>query len=176
MKVIFLDIDGVLNSLDNMRAMTLMWKHNELIYKSRDEFGHLFDERCVLWLKYIVARTNAKIVISSTWRSKGLQEMQMLFKARGISCEIIGCTPTVVDNYIVNLYAATNNEADRGYEIAQWIYEHEQTLESYCIIDDDSDMISSQMKYFVKTESDVGLNLKAANQAIAILNEGKNTI
>ena len=170
MKVIFLDIDGVLNSLDNMSAMTLMWKTNELIHKSRDVFGHLFDERCVLWLKYIISRTDAKIVISSTWRCKGLQEMQMMFKARGLSVEVIGCTPTIVDEYIINLYASSNNEADRGYEIAQWIYEHEQALESYCIIDDDSDMLSMQKPYFVKTDSDIGLNYKAAHQAIAILN------
>jgi hypothetical protein len=170
MKVIFLDIDGVLNSLDNMRAMTLLWKSGKGD-KSRDEYGHLFDNRCVMWLRYIIERTNAKIVISSTWRSKGVDNMLKMWEARGIVGEVIGCTPTYADDYIINLYAATNNEADRGYEIAQWLYEHEQKLEAYCIIDDDSDMLSQQMPFFVQTKSDIGLDQKSAQKVIAILNQ-----
>lgn len=169
MKVIFLDIDGVLNSLDNMYAMTVLYKKG--VGKSRDEFGHLFDERCVRWLKYIIERTAAKIVISSTWRSSGLTKMQTMWQARELPGEVISCTPTYVDEYIINLHACTNNEADRGYEIAQWIHEHEQELEQYCIIDDDSDMLGVQLPYFVKTDSQIGLNYKTANIAIATLNQ-----
>jgi hypothetical protein len=166
MKVIFLDIDGVLNSLDNMRVNTLLWKNN--IGKSRDEFGHLFDERCVKWLSYIIEKTNAVIVISSTWRSSGLDKMQTMWQARGLIGEIIACTPTMVKPEIINLYAASNNEADRGYEIQQWIDDNKP--ERFCIIDDDSDMLNIQMPYFVRTQSDIGIDYKAANKIIAILN------
>lgn len=169
MKVIFLDIDGVLNSLDNMRSMTLLWKSNQTD-KSRDEFGHLFDERCVRWLKYIVDKTGALIVLSSTWRSKGLSHMQSMWNRRNLPGALVDCTPTYADAEIINLYAATNNEADRGYEIAQWLHENEGKWSKYCIIDDDSDMLGVQMPHFVKTSSDIGIDCKAANKVIAILN------
>jgi histidinol phosphatase-like enzyme len=50
-KIIFLDIDGVLN-----------------VYCSeRDEFGCMFHEEFVDNLRWIINETSAKIVISSTW-------------------------------------------------------------------------------------------------------------
>lgn len=52
MKILFLDIDGVLNSFDNMIASGNVWQLNNQI-KSRDQFGMLFDNRCVNWLTYI---------------------------------------------------------------------------------------------------------------------------
>ena len=42
MKILFLDIDGVLNSIDNDYALCTLWEINKQ-NKSRDEFGVLFD-------------------------------------------------------------------------------------------------------------------------------------
>jgi hypothetical protein len=171
MKVIFLDIDGVINSYDNLYALNALYKLKLAV--SRDEFGQLFDERCTRWLRYIIERTGAKIVISSTWRSAGLVKMQTMWQIRELAGEVIGCTPTYVDDYIINLHACTNNEADRGYEIQQWIEENKP--ERYCIIDDDRDMLGAQLPFFVRTDNRTGLDYKTAHQAIAILN-GQNTI
>jgi hypothetical protein len=115
MKVLFLDIDGVLNSYDNRDVLGNLWNINKE-NKSRDQFGVLFDERCVRWLKYIIEETGCKIVISSTWRSRGLKTMQLMWEMRDLPGEVIDCTPMEVSEDIINLYAATNNEADRGYE------------------------------------------------------------
>lgn len=57
MKIIFLDIDGVLN----------------VFGKSHDQYGKTFHKHFENNLKYIIEQTNAKIVLSSTWRFKGLQ-------------------------------------------------------------------------------------------------------
>lgn len=167
MEVIFLDIDGVLNSFDNLHALNALYKCK--LASSRDEFGQLFDERCVRWLRYIIERTEAKIVISSTWRSSGIDKLKTMWQMRDLAGEIIDCTPTYVDDYIVNLHACTNNEADRGYEIQQWIEENKP--KRYCIIDDDNDMLGIQMPFFVRTDNKIGLDYKTAHRVIAILNQ-----
>lgn len=77
MKVIFLDIDGVLN----------------VIPQGRDEFGSKFHSHFENNLKHIIDNTGAKIVISSTWRMDGLEKMQAMWKARGLAGEVIDVTP-----------------------------------------------------------------------------------
>lgn len=56
MKVIFLDIDGVLN----------------VYCQGRDEYGCTFHKHFEDNLRWIIEETGAKIVISSTWRRDGL--------------------------------------------------------------------------------------------------------
>ena len=165
MKVLFLDIDGVLNSTDNMIVRGNLWNINKE-NKSRDQFGHLFDERCIRWLQYIIEKTGCKIVISSTWRCSGLKTMQLMWEMRDLPGEVIDCTPTEVSLSITNLYAATNNEADRGYEIQEWIDIHKP--EKYCIVDDDSDMLPHQN--FVQTNSKIGLDYSSALVVCRFLN------
>ena len=165
MKILFLDIDGVLNSMDNMYAMSELW-HTNKENKSRDQYGHLFDERCVRWLKFIVEKTDCKIVVSSTWRMSGLSVMQTMWQMRDLPGEIFDITPLHVDSEIINLYAASNNEADRGYEIQEWIDIHKP--ERYCIIDDDSDMLPHQN--FVQTNSKIGLDYSSALVVCRFLN------
>ena len=161
MKVLFLDIDGVLNSLDNVYSRIYLWKHSNK-NKSRDEYGDIFDERCVRWLQYIIEKTDCKIVVSSTWRKGGLKYIHNLWKFRNLPGEVIDITPSVVDNNLISLYG---EEADRGYEIQQWI--EDNSPERYCIVDDDNDMLSCQI--FVKTDSAFGLTRKDAMKIIRIL-------
>ena len=165
MKILFLDIDGVINSNDNDFAMCELWKiDNE--NKSRDEFGTLFDERCVRWLKWIIEKTNCKIVLSSTWRCVGLNKIQLMWEMRDLPGEVISLTPTTVSTEIINLYAATNNEADRGYEIQEWLDNNDWS--KYCIVDDDNDMLSSQN--FIRTDKKIGLDYKTSHSIVAVLN------
>ena len=165
-KIIFLDLDGVLNSEDSRDSMIRLWELNNS-FKSRDEFGFLFDERCVNWLRYIIMKTGAKIVISSTWRSKGLNRMKEMWAKRGLPGEVIDITPVTIDPAIVELYAATNNEADRGYEIQEWIDINQP--QKYCIIDDQNDMLDHHN--FVKVDKRFGISKLDANKVIALLNQ-----
>lgn len=165
MKILFLDIDGVLNSIDNDYAMCELWRLDKS-NKSRDEFGTLFDERCVRWLKWIIEKTDCKIVISSTWRMSGLKTIQLMWETRNLPGEVIDITPVSVSPEIINLYAATNNEADRGYEIQEWIDLNKP--EHYCIIDDDNDMLDHQ--HFVRTNKSTGINYSSAHGVVSILN------
>jgi len=154
MKILFLDFDGVLNSIDNMEANHFLWKNNPQ-HKSKDFFGDLFDQRCINWLHYIILKTNCKLVISSTWRVIGLNNIKNMWKARDLPGEIYSSTPVL-------------SNAHRGNEIAEWLSKNEY-ITSYCIVDDENDMIENQS--FVQTDPIYGLNKGSSSQIITILNK-----
>lgn len=166
MKVIFLDIDGVLNTGIYAIHYFDICKHfglsrngaKDLRHGLRDEFGSHFDNRCVQLLQYIIEETGAKIVISSTWRGSGLQMMQLMWERRKLPGKVIGVTPFL-------------NDLDRGYEIDEWLKENQ--VDSYVIIDDDCDILPQQINNFVQTDGEYGLILKDANKVIDILNADK---
>lgn len=176
-KIIFLDIDGVLNASDYTCLLALSRRfeanksgkkyNDEMDNKTRDKYGQLFDPRCCQWLKYIIDMTGADIVISSTWRHSGIQEMQAMWKKRLLSGNIVGITPN--HNKIYNFYKDTKFERFRGVEIESYINQH--AVKSFCIIDDDSDMLPHQMDNFCKTNADFGITMDVAERAIEILNK-----
>lgn len=161
-KILFLDIDGVLKSLDNQQVQSYLWHQNKE-NKSKDEFGQLFDERCCRWLEYIYNETNCKIVISSTWKDSGLEQMKLLFKTRNIKVEILDITPSTINQSLLKTFYKTNiDEAQRGFEIQQWL-----DINDY----DNSDMLPHQLPYFVQTNDQIGLNKECSTKIIKILNK-----
>ena len=158
-KIIFLDIDGVLN----------------VIPQGYDEFGGIFHEHFVENLKWIIDETAAKIVISSSWRLSGLEYCRKMWSTRKLPGEIIDMTPCEG----INLKRGTLEGDDRGYEIQHWLDNNE--VENYVILDDDKDMLVSQMNNFVLTSNNpdhdesidgygYGLTKECAQMAINILN------
>lgn len=171
-KIIFLDIDGVLNPTHYMNALYKMWKASFTEIKSHDEYGQLFFYQNIEALKHIIDNTGAKIVISSTWKMAGLSEMIKLWKHRNLPGEIIGVTPLqieVIDLGMEKYY----DMVCRGMEIDCWIKMHNHTG-NYVIIDDTPDMLPIQEPNFVHTNGFVGLTMKDAEKAIEILNNLNN--
>ena len=137
MNIIFLDIDGVLNT---ERYLTEQVEGNGGIVKHEMQFN--FDPLAMANLKQIVDASNAKIVLSSTWRTsfnlpfysrgplrpyrKAIMKNLDLF---GISRRIIGITPVI-------------DSVSRGKEIAAWLEDNGMALgvNHVVIIDDDNDM------------------------------------
>lgn len=74
MKFLFLDIDGVLNT--GCYQDLLMKSGQDII----DEEGALFDPIAIENLKYIVEKTSAKIVLTSTWRMDGIEAMREMWE------------------------------------------------------------------------------------------------
>lgn len=154
MKVIFLDIDGVLN----------------LYCESRDEYGCCFHQHLVDNLKRLIDKTGAKIVISSTWRFSGLVIMKEMWEKRNLPGEVIGITPNFMKHYGTTLC--------RGKEIDSYLEEHPE-ITNYVILDDDSDMEPHQLKNFVMTSGNTdhsdpvdigyGLTKECTDLAIEIL-------
>jgi hypothetical protein len=159
MKVIFLDIDGVLVTGD-------YWKQLELENKTaRDEdHHHLFSPSCVANLEKLIEETDAKIIVSSTWRWLGEDKLIEIFKRRGVTGDIIGITSLerMKEN---GIYSGES----RGRQIQEYIEENKDDIENYVIIDDDSDMLDSQLDNFVHTTFDSGFNTIALEQALEIL-------
>ena len=110
MKIIFLDIDGVI-CVD---------------YIGHDEFGMYFQPHFVDNLKRLIEKTGAKIVMSSTWRYDGLEYVRKLWKDRNLPGEIIDITPNI-------------NIFKRGAEIKSWLETHKDLWSNYVILDDDLD-------------------------------------
>jgi len=163
MKVLFVDIDGVLN----------------VIPTERDQFGSIFHQHFIDNLAWIIKETEAKIVISSSWRADGLITMQQMWKYRNLPGEVIDITPSCYD--IVNAKICEfYDEVGRGMEIQYWLDTHDN-VDSFCIIDDDSDMLESQLNNFVKTSGnsdhvdcvDIGYGLtdKCTLKVVEILNK-----
>ena len=163
MIVIFLDIDGVLNSEESFKDIFHTDPHSH-----RNWMPH---EMHLKHLSKIVKETNAKIVISSAWRI-GCTQLRMwnaFFTALGYPhIEVIGVTP----------YLGTVN---RGTEIQRWLdikYSYNEKSNDFAdikfaIIDDCPDMNHLSTHLF-KTEYSTGLTEKIANEVIMFLNKGIN--
>jgi len=167
-KIIFLDIDGVLNPSAYYVMLHRMWKASKGEIKAWDKFGFLFFPQNCEALKRIIDRTGAKIVICSTWRWAGIMHLKEMWKARNLAGEIIDITPTE-DKLWASGYVKTGQEVCRGKEIQYWIDENKFTG-NYVIIDDTKDMLNKQQKYFVTPNALYGLTQKDSDKAIRILN------
>ena len=79
--VIFLDFDGVLNTEQYQAWLAIEGK------PKKDAWGPLFDPRAVANLQKIVEATDARIVISSSWRYiPTLGSLRMMWEVRGLPC------------------------------------------------------------------------------------------
>lgn len=159
MKVIFLDVDGVLNSevsREQERNNFDNWMEHEV------------SEMHVNNLKKIVDATGAQIVLSSSWRfdhpkATGrdfivdplMKVLDRKLKAAGL--DIIDVTPDLRGKI-------------RGAEIQDWLDRHSE-VERFVILDDDVDMNDEQKPFFVNTTFKNGLTDELANKAIEILNK-----
>jgi len=162
MKIIFLDIDGVLN----------------VIPQGYDKYGGEFHEHFVENLRHIIDETDAKIVITSSWRYEGLDTMRNMWADRNLPGEILDITPNEVFLVKKAKLFEHYDEIDRGHEIKYWLDNHAD-VESYVILDDDSDMLKEQMDNFVRCSGnrthpdsvDIGYGLTriCAEKAINIL-------
>lgn len=163
MKVIMLDIDGVLN----------------VCSQEFDKYGQIFHSHLVENLKTIIDVTGAKIVISSSWRYSGLKVMQQMWKDRELPGEVIDITPNEIDVVKTGL-CEFYDMVCRGDEIQLWLNNHPE-ITNYCIIDDDDDMLESQLSNYVKTSGNIrhkgcidigyGLTQECAMMVIDILNK-----
>ena len=163
-KVIFLDIDGVLNT---------KWWYTQMDRNTpKDKYGYAFDPRSVANLKKILDETGADIVISSSWKSFGLSELEEMWQERGLPGKLIGITPNSVSDEML-----LNADLDhmelfhiRGMEIKEWLDKHGKNVSHYVIIDDMDNMLQEQQPHFVWIDPEVGITEGNAVQAIMVLN------
>lgn len=148
-KVIFLDVDGVLNS-DRTHRLT----SEGFIFVGASHLRNL---------RRIVDETGAKVVLSSDWRydrddpksNRSFLELRDELLKYGIS--LYDFTPELPD-------------AHRGHEIDQWLREH-SNVTGFVILDDRLDIEPNEHNW-VRTVMRRGLGPKETEEAIRILNGG----
>ena len=157
MKIIFLDIDGVLNSVDSMVAANNLRRpaENPRLKLSERRLDHV----CIGILKRICDESGAHIVVSSVWRlNSDINRLKLIFSYYGWKdIPILGVTEV--------LRSSSNR---RGMEIQAWLDSNPQ-CENYIILDDDSDMLEHQQEHFVHVSNISGLRAKHFCQALRIL-------
>jgi hypothetical protein len=131
MRVLFLDIDGVLNSTRTCVAFGG--------YPMELEHLGAFDHVAIRLLQRMCDSAGVQIVLSSAWRL--FHDHKEVASALGLP--IIDRTPSM--------------PGPRGGEIADWLSRHPE-VEEYAIVDDDPDMLPEQLPRFVKTSGEEGLS------------------
>lgn len=136
-KVIFLDFDGVICT---PRACVSMQEKGR--FTRLDPVGLEFVRR-------LHTEFDASIVISSSWRlGWSNYQFQDLFGVCGFSD---------ISNAMHKDWRTPElNGEPRGKEIEQWLSEHDD-VKQYLILDDDSDMLTEQKPFLVKTDGYNGI-------------------
>lgn len=164
-RIIFLDIDGVLNSARSHQAF-LYRTIGDALKEDTLKHGYVealtratLDPVGVDLINCLVRETKAKIVVSSSHRllfRNDIDSVAEYMDKLGIIGEIIGVTPNL-------------NNQPRGQEIHDWIIMSAYALESYVIFDDDADMLEEQLPHFIQTSWQDGLSMENYTRAIKIL-------
>lgn len=147
MKVLFLDIDGVLNSSRSCIAFNG--------YPWPDCDWNKFDDVAVGLLREAIRLTGAVCVLSSSWRV-GMEDKEIGDLSVRLGVPIIGKT------------RSSYGSEKRGIQIQDWLNEH-QEVSRYVIVDDDSDMTREQKRFFVKVDPDAGLSYENYHKILRIL-------
>ena len=155
-KVIFLDIDGTINSYD--------------YYVSDRCTGNLngvegdIDPLCAERINRICKETGAKIVLSSDWRISWPYCIDRIEKG-GINHGLI------IDKTPEHMWVefASEKYKSRGSEIDEWLSQHPE-CDRYVIIDDRKDFTEEQQPNFIHVNPMRGIDDIDVTFAIQILN------
>lgn len=136
--VLFLDFDGVLNSYDWMVSKPTKEQFAKEMNISVEEYTHdrntwalrSIDPKAVAVLNTIVHKTDARVVISSSWRSAyPLHRLEEMLRRRGFEHRLFAAIP----------YPEDTEPEYRGRWISTWLAMLPLGLEvRWVLLDDDS--------------------------------------
>jgi hypothetical protein len=132
-RILFLDIDGVLNSTRTDLALSGLPQGVSV------EDMPKFDWAAVGLVRLLCEREGVDIVLSSDWRKKFTAQQI----AQALDLPVVDVTPRLPDC--------------RGAEIKAWLREHPNT-KYYAIADDNGGMLAEQQDHFVQTNPNNGLS------------------
>ena len=163
MKVIFLDVDGVLNVMSDSYRTFMKPEGHHIEY-------HLVDR-----LNYIMAKTDAKIVISSSWKSS-MDDLEFQLKQEGFRYwdKVIGRTP-----FSGEMDTRGEQSGYRGLQIQYWLKHNAEKIKRYVVLEDEiSDVCGEKcsaipFKNVISVDMNEGLSHYDTMEAIMFLNTGK---
>ena len=168
MNYIFLDIDGVLNSEKYMLKMHKKYGENKKALPEEIYNLRYLNEESFKLLGEVVKQTNAKIILSSSWRSAFInnypnqgnllaQQFYAMLQKDGMT--ISGIT--------------TLKHKDRGLQILDYVSKYLLESDCWIVIDDECTDITKYIPdtKFVKTDFKTGFMKKHMRKAIKLLNQ-----
>ncbi len=160
MRVIFLDIDGVLNSDEYDRTRNPNDREN-------------IDKTRLVLLKKLVKRTRANIVLSSSWRKHWDKDES--------NCDRIGTELNeIFGEYGLKIFdkTPTLDHFDRADEIRAWLEQHGNDTISFVILDDEFAGWGDLSEHLVRTNYRIGRGLEKCHikKAKKLLRSGKNRL
>lgn len=152
-KILFLDIDGVLNS--DQFDSAFFRDINNSIFTKNVRFCPLAIENLLMILQDV---RDVEVVISSDWRiTFSLDDLKTFFQDAGLpSSRFIDVTPRIVEHIF--------RRTPRGKEIQKYLDEHPE-VGKFVILDDKNDMLHLN-KHLVRTDSKMGLMYDKAIKVI----------
>lgn len=161
MKVLFLDIDGVLNCMFPTPSPDHEWV-------DLDEWRYGFNPELVARLRFVMANTDCKIVVSSSWRHhSNYAPYQPSRNWRDVLAEKLRRTRDET------FAGETSNDPKgrRGMEIREWLSKNE--VDAWCVVDDETVDIEPYVdsENIVKTDMKCGLTIEDARRIIKVLNK-----
>jgi hypothetical protein len=185
-RVLFLDIDGVLNSYPfrcgrQSRRMTDPCPDIVLgdavgvdAEHLRSGWDDIDPEQVARLAGLLRAVPDCRIVLSSTWRKLySLAEMRRLLRHRGLgdlADRLIDRTPDLTGPIGADgPWTTVTRIVQRGEEIADWLAKHPEVV-GYVVLDDTDDMDAVRSR-FVETWDQHGLTDADVDRAIGLLRE-----
>ncbi|WP_166237763.1 HAD domain-containing protein [Paenibacillus turpanensis] len=162
MRIIFLDIDGVINTVRNLQFQGAG-------ADTRPDQIRL-DPLPLLSLKEMIEVTNAYIVVTSSWRKK--RETSRLWKVfmkameeAGLQSRVIGVTPEL---------DKPEESAERWQEIQLWLEQNKRLkIKGIVILDDQESMGDYTKTHFVHCDPYDGLTKPLMKKAVQVLLSGQ---
>ncbi len=139
-KLLFLDVDGVLNDRETLVKAANARKQKKLVFREDESLAEMINPLYVEKVNAIVDATDARIVLSSTWRvlfRDGMPAIRRFFKSVGFNTDTwLGRTPIGYPG------KPFSESAVRGLEIQSFISDvlPVRKVPAIVILDDNSDM------------------------------------
>lgn len=148
MKIVFLDVDGVINSINHTR-----YCKEVLGFKEISGINYPFDDEALMNLKYLVDICDAKIIISSYWKlfDISLNVLMEKLKEYELDDKVIGITPNLDKNKVEEIMNMISNN----------------NYDNYIVLDAEN----LDIPFLIKTNRYNGLSLNNVEQGIKILSK-----
>ncbi|HZL92378.1 MAG TPA: HAD domain-containing protein [Vicinamibacterales bacterium] len=153
---IFLDFDGVLNN-------------SPYLYRPKRALGRLhkaiekLDPANVAVLNTLVERSDAPVVVHSTWRySLEAREIQIVLDGAGFGGEVAGVLPRDMSDC-----GGVVDPDDIGAMLLRWLRARQRIR--HCVVLEDSRIWGVMSEHQVRPSADTGLLPEHVEQALAIL-------
>jgi hypothetical protein len=151
-KVIFLDIEGVLINRVSRNTARLLQKQ------------HVAFAPCVHALNLIAAQTNASLVVTDGLRSMGLGWLVAQFKEWEVTAKVVDVTPSPsisVANSIIRWFGLADSPGSYEAGLGK--------VESFVILAPEPTHDATLSPHLIRTQADYGLTKEQAGEAIRIL-------